>query len=148
MFKRNFFRKSWGLVILGLFLIALPVAVFATTNGDSVYIGPDQIVDGNLIRFGNVIDIAGAVKGDLIVFGNTITISGPVAGDVIAAGNSIKITGDVNGSVRLAGNNIDIDSEIGQELQGLVHLALLETESSMRAIETSQKEIESKIRSF
>ncbi|HEY4756093.1 MAG TPA: ATP-binding protein [Ignavibacteriaceae bacterium] len=37
-----------------------------------------------------------------------------------------------------------IDSEIGQELQGLVHLALLETESSMRAIETSQKEIESK----
>jgi K+-sensing histidine kinase KdpD len=34
-----------------------------------------------------------------------------------------------------------IDSEIGQELQGLVHLALLETESSMRAIETSQKEI-------
>src|SRR3989339_1258289 len=125
MFKRNFFRKSWGLVILGLFLIALPVAVFATTNGDSVYIGPDQIVDGNLIRFGNVIDIAGAVKGDLIVFGNTITISGPVAGDVIAAGNSIKITGDVNGSVRLAGNNIDIDSEIGHNawlLAGNVNL--------------------------
>jgi len=37
-----------------------------------------------------------------------------------------------------------IDSEIGQELQGLVHLALLETESSMRVIETSQKEIGSK----
>ena len=37
-----------------------------------------------------------------------------------------------------------IDSEIGQELQGLVHLALLETESSMRVIETSQKEIVNK----
>jgi len=37
-----------------------------------------------------------------------------------------------------------IDSEIGQELQGLVHLALLETESSMRVIETSQKEIGTK----
>lgn len=37
-----------------------------------------------------------------------------------------------------------IDSEIGQELQGLVHLALLETESSMRTIESSQKEIENK----
>lgn len=37
-----------------------------------------------------------------------------------------------------------IDSEIGQELQGLVHLALLETESSMRVIETSQKEIGSR----
>ncbi len=32
-----------------------------------------------------------------------------------------------------------IDSEIGQELQGLVHLALLETESSMRVVENSQR---------
>jgi signal transduction histidine kinase len=37
-----------------------------------------------------------------------------------------------------------IDSEIGQELQGLVHLALLEAESSMRVVENSQKEIENK----
>jgi signal transduction histidine kinase len=36
-----------------------------------------------------------------------------------------------------------IDSEIGQSLQGLVHLALLETESLMRNIEKSQKEFES-----
>lgn len=35
-----------------------------------------------------------------------------------------------------------IDAEIGQSLQGLVHLALLETESLMRTIEKTQKEIE------
>ena len=35
-----------------------------------------------------------------------------------------------------------IDSEIGQSLQGLVHLALLETESLMRTIEKSQKDYE------
>ncbi len=34
-----------------------------------------------------------------------------------------------------------IDSEIGQSLQGLVHLALLETESLMRAIEKTQKDM-------
>lgn len=33
-----------------------------------------------------------------------------------------------------------IDAEIGQSLQGLVHLALLETESLMRTIEKSQKD--------
>lgn len=38
-----------------------------------------------------------------------------------------------------------IDSEIGQALQGLVHLALLETESQMRMIEKAQREIRSKI---
>jgi signal transduction histidine kinase len=34
-----------------------------------------------------------------------------------------------------------IDSEIGQSLQGLVHLALLENESMMRTIEKNQKEL-------
>ena len=37
-----------------------------------------------------------------------------------------------------------LDSEIGQSLQGLVHMALLETESQMRTIETAQKDFESK----
>jgi len=36
-----------------------------------------------------------------------------------------------------------IDAEIGQALQGLVHLALLETESLLRTIEKSQTEFES-----
>ncbi len=36
-----------------------------------------------------------------------------------------------------------IDSEIGQSLQGLVHLALLETESLMRVVEKSHKDFES-----
>lgn len=35
-----------------------------------------------------------------------------------------------------------IDAEIGQSLQGLVHIALLETESLMRTIEKAQKELE------
>ena len=38
-----------------------------------------------------------------------------------------------------------IDAEIGQSLQGLVHLALLETESLMRTIEKSHKEYESRV---
>jgi signal transduction histidine kinase len=37
-----------------------------------------------------------------------------------------------------------IDAEIGQSLQGLVHLALLETESLLRVIEKTQEEYEAK----
>jgi signal transduction histidine kinase len=40
-----------------------------------------------------------------------------------------------------------IDSEIGLSLQGLVHLALLESESLMRNIEKSQREFENKFKS-
>jgi len=38
-----------------------------------------------------------------------------------------------------------IDSEIGQSLQGLVHLALLETESLMRTIEKTSKDFEKEL---
>jgi signal transduction histidine kinase len=38
-----------------------------------------------------------------------------------------------------------IDSEIGQSLQGLVHIALLETESLMRTLEKTQKDLEGEI---
>lgn len=39
-----------------------------------------------------------------------------------------------------------IDAEIGQSLQGLVHIALLETESMMRTIEKAQKELEADLK--
>jgi K+-sensing histidine kinase KdpD len=39
-----------------------------------------------------------------------------------------------------------IDSEIGQSLQGLVHIALLETESLLRTIEKTQKELQTEIK--
>jgi ASC-1-like (ASCH) protein len=39
-----------------------------------------------------------------------------------------------------------IDSEIGQSLQGLVHLALLETESLLRTIEKTQKDYENELK--
>lgn len=78
----------------------------------AIYVGPDDIIDGNFIKAGNIIDIAGAVNGDVIVAGNSITISGPVAGDVIVAGNSVRITGEVGGSVRAVASSISIDSAI------------------------------------
>lgn len=39
-----------------------------------------------------------------------------------------------------------IDTEIGQSLQGLVHIALLETESLMRTIEKAQKDFEAELK--
>jgi K+-sensing histidine kinase KdpD len=39
-----------------------------------------------------------------------------------------------------------IDAEIGQSLQGLVHIALLETESLMRTIEKAQKDFEPELK--
>jgi len=102
------------LVIFSLLLLALPVAVFAAGNqvDQSIQINKDEIVDGNLIKVGNIINIEGAVKGDVILAGNSIRISGPVAGDVIVAGNSVRILGPVEGSVRVVGSTVEITGEV------------------------------------
>lgn len=107
--------KKIAVTLTTLFLIVLPISLLAGDgqSGQSIYIGPDKIVDGNFIKFGNIIDILGAVNGDVIVLGGNINISGPVKGDVIALGANLKIKGDVSGSVRAVGGSIEIDSKIG-----------------------------------
>ncbi|MFA5022038.1 MAG: hypothetical protein WC508_03100 [Patescibacteria group bacterium] len=110
-------KKPIFLVLICLFLLAAPFLVLAAEVQDqTVEIGADQIIEGNFIKAGNIIDIKGAVHGDVIVAGNSITISGPVAGDVIAAGSTIKITGAVLGSVRVIGNSVEVDSEVGHNV--------------------------------
>jgi len=109
-------RKK-GLVILAIaafFIMAVPAVVGAQSqaNQQSIYVGADEILAGNFVKVGNVIDIAGAVKGDVIVAANSVTISGSVAGDVIVAANTVNITGDVSGSVRIVANTVNINSYI------------------------------------
>jgi len=105
------FKKLALIGLAGLFLIALPVAAWAAAN-QSIYVGPDEIISGNFIKAGNIIDINGAVNGDVIVAASSITINGPVAGDVIAAGNTIRINGVVSGSVRVVGSSVEINSSV------------------------------------
>jgi len=116
-----------ALIVASLF--AVPLLAFASQPEQMVVVAADEIIDGNFIKFGSVIDIAGAVNGDVIVAGNSITISGPVAGDVIAAGSSITISGSVGGSVRVLGQSISITSEVARNVWALGSSVALSDES-------------------
>jgi len=107
-------KKLTIVSLIGLFLVALPVVALAGQDkmDQAIYIGPEEIIEGNFIKAGNTIEVAGAVNGDVIVAGNIVTIAGPVAGDVIAAGNIVRVTGPVSGSIRVAGSTVQIDSEV------------------------------------
>lgn len=125
-------KKPSTIFLISLFLI-LPITVFAAKDQleQTVQVAKDQIIEGNFIKLGNIIDIAGSVNGDVIVAGNSITISGPVAGDVIVAGNNIKISGPVSGSVRVVGSNITIDNEVGKNVWILGASAVLGQEAKV-----------------
>jgi len=127
------FKKFSVVFLTGLFLIALPIMVSAADEeiAQSVYVGSDEIIEGNFIRVGNVIDINGPVNGDVIVAGSSITINAPVAGDVIAAGNTIRIRGSVGGSVRVVGSSVEISSEVTKNVWAVAATVNLSPEAKV-----------------
>jgi len=101
-------------IIIGLFLISIPLIALAAEQ--VIYVGENEIIEGNFIKVAGTIDINGPVNGDVIVAGSSITINAAVAGDVIAAGNTIRIKGPVGGSIRVAGNSIDIEKDVARNV--------------------------------
>ena len=86
MLARRPMKLQWVAVVLGLLalvLLAAPAHAAEFRGGeDTVRIGANETIDG-----------------DLFVGGTTIIIEGTVNGDVLAAGTTITIRGTVNGSV-------------------------------------------------
>ena len=103
-----------GLLLIGL----LPLTGLAADNrqGQTVTVGPNEVVNDDLYVAATTVDIQGTINGNLIAVGTTITISGTVTRDVMAAGSQISIPGTVEGSARLAGSQVTVDGKITGDL--------------------------------
>lgn len=104
---------------IALFAVAavlMPVSVFAggKFSKANVYVGPDEVIDGNFVAAARNVTIAGTINGDVIVVGRNVLISGAVSGDVIAAGCRLNVTGPVQGDVRLAGCDVTLSGVVGR----------------------------------
>ena len=82
-------------------------------SGDTVAIGPNEVVADDVYMFGNNVVIQGTVRGDVIAAGSNVTIAGHVTGSVLAAGSTLVVSGPVDGSVRLAGNLLTVSAPVG-----------------------------------
>jgi hypothetical protein len=99
-----------------LVLVTAPTARAAEVDqGQTIIIGPDQVVDDDLYAFGSNVQVLGTVNGDVFAAGNTVTIGGTVRGGVYAAGNAVSIDGDVQHGVHAAGSRLTIVGLITQD---------------------------------
>ena len=92
-----------GLALLVGLITASTAWAVETRSGDTVVIGPDEVVDDDLYVTANNVVIDGTIRGDLVAFGQNITVDGTVEGDLIAAGRSVEIRGTVEDDARIAG---------------------------------------------
>ena len=94
---------------------AAPAMAADIQQGDTVVIGPDQVVNDDVYAFGSNVQILGTVNGDIFAAGNSITVGGKVAGSVFVAGNTVAITGDVRHALHAAGNTVTIGGPVAED---------------------------------
>jgi cytoskeletal protein CcmA (bactofilin family) len=120
---RKFVRRGSALAVmfasLGL-LAALPAPAAATEmrKGDSVTVGKDEKIKGDIYIFGERIRVDGDVDGDVIAFSQDIQINGHVTGDVLAGGQEVRISGPVDGNIRVFANTLTVSGKVGRNLMG------------------------------
>lgn len=85
-------------------------------TGDSITVGGDEVVEGDLYVFGGDVSISGRVTGDLVVFAGQVSITGDVGGDVIAGAGTIDIDGVVDGDVRAGAGQLQISGSIAEDV--------------------------------
>lgn len=103
-------------IFAGLFLLLIPITVFAQTfeYGDEVIISEAQT--GDVYATGGAVIVNADIDGDLVTAGGMVTINATVSGDVIATGGSVVVNGTVGDDLRVAGGDIKVSGTINDHI--------------------------------
>jgi hypothetical protein len=125
----------WFLCILSLIVFITPAYTLTSRIGEIASVGPDEVLDDDIVLFAQNIKVEGTVAGDVFAFGETVTITGDIGGSVFtgaaniaidaksveaiwAAGGSIEVKGSITRNVVLAGGSVCVcdEARIGKDL--------------------------------
>jgi cytoskeletal protein CcmA (bactofilin family) len=112
-------RRALPIRLLAVTLLGalLPAGALAAEmrKGDTVTVGPDEVLEEDLYVFGSNVSIQGTVHGDVLAFARSVDISGTVDGDVLTAAADTRISGEVSGSIRAASATLIIGGQVEQD---------------------------------
>jgi hypothetical protein len=103
------------------------VTVNGTIGGDllvaggTVYIGPNAIIEGNLLMGGGEVRIEGIVRGNSRISGGDVVFLGTTTGTANIRGENVILSGTVGDSAIVAANTLTIDptTTVGGDLSYL-----------------------------
>lgn len=108
------------MVVVVFTIVLVPGTAAAESRaGDSVVVGPDEVVRDDLEVYGGSVVVHGTVDGDLRAFAGNVLIDGEVTGDVETAAGNVHVTGRVGGTVKASAGSVEIgpDATIGGDLE-------------------------------
>jgi hypothetical protein len=109
------------LLSAALLLLAVPVAyAFEERAGETVLIGPDEVLADDLYAGASVFVLQGRVQGDVVVFAQTVRIDGTIDGDLIAFAQTVEVNGRVGDDLRGAAFAIILgpNAQVGDDASG------------------------------
>jgi cytoskeletal protein CcmA (bactofilin family) len=123
MFLRRRMRRGgsvFAMMVAGICAAAsMPSPALATefrNLGDTVEVGKDETIKGDLFAHGHHVKIEGTVDGDVYVFCQGADIEGHVTGDVIAFAQMLRVTGKVDGNIRSFTNTTLLSGNVTKNL--------------------------------
>lgn len=104
-------KENWLVLLASLLLYTTPLYGLVVKSGDNIEIKVDEVIDDDLVAFGQNVSIKGEVNGDIYAFGQEVEVTGDVAGTIFCGASTVDIDAQINGSiwagagkVRIAGN--------------------------------------------
>lgn len=108
------FLTAFVLVALSIPTVAYGSPVIR--SGESVTIGQDQMVSGDLYTVGGSVSISGGVGGDVLAAAGVTTLNAPVEADVLLISGSAQIHGAVADDVRAVAGEVTLADEVGGDV--------------------------------
>jgi len=110
----------FAMMVAGIAVAAsIPSPAMATefrNQGDTIEVGKDEIIKGDLFAHGHHVKIEGTVDGDVYVFCQGADIEGHVTGDVIAFAQMLRVNGKVDGNIRSFTNTTWVSGNVAKNL--------------------------------
>ncbi len=94
------------ILAVGVFGLARPAAAVEIIDGNTLPAG--EVIDDDVFIAGDVVVVDGDVTGDLFATGATVTVNGNVKGSLFISGQSLSLNGEVDGSVYSAGSSMEL----------------------------------------
>ena len=110
----------FAMMVAGICAAAsMPSPAMATefrNQGDTIEVGKDEIIKGDLFAHGHHVKIDGTVDGDVYVFCQGADIEGHVTGDVIAFAQILRVSGKVDGNIRSFTNTVIVTGSVAKNM--------------------------------
>lgn len=105
-------RKIWMVCFILITLCAAPLYGLVVRSGDNIEIKVDEVIDDDLVAFGQNVSIKGEVNGDIYAFGQEVEVTGDVAGTIFCGASTVDIDAQINGSIWAGAGKVSIAGNV------------------------------------